>query len=98
MTAAVLHFASRFEPSPGGIWWEGRNEHIETYYTDPDLARLGAVALARLTPDVDIPAWFDYLDNRMPYGAVWVAVEVPADMTPQEVLALYQRVGASDTA
>lgn len=98
MTPAVLHYASRFAPSPGGIWWAGPNEHILTYYTDPDLARLGAVALARLKPDVDIEAWFEYLDNRMPYGATWVAVWVPEDTTPQEVLALHQRIGEKTAA
>ena len=98
MTPAVLHFASRFDASPGGIWWEGSNEHIQTYYTDPDLGRLGAVALARLRPDVDIPAWFDYLDNRMPYGPVWVAVTIPDGMTPQEVLAMHQRIGEKTVA
>ena len=97
-TPAVLHYASRFAPAPGGIWWAGPNEHIYTYYTDTDLARLGAVNLARLRPDVDIEAWFDYLDNRMPYGAVWVAVTVPDGMTPQEVLALHQRIGQTPAA
>jgi len=98
MTPAVLHFSSRFAQTPGGIWWSGSNEHIMTYYTDPDLARLGAVDLARLKPDVDAEAWFEYLDNRMPYGAVWVSVMIPDGMTPQEVLSMHQRIGEKTAA
>lgn len=90
-TPAVLHFASRFNDAPGGIWWAGPNEKISAYYTDNTLKQSGEYKIRGLMPDVDIDRYFDYLDGRMPYGEMWIRADVPEGVTPQELLRAHQK-------
>ena len=90
---AVLHYTSRYDKTPGGIWWHGPNEKIQSYYTDHYLEQTGLEHIRRLKPDVDIDQYFDYLDQRMPYGEVWIGVDIPEGVTPQEVLAAHTATG-----
>jgi hypothetical protein len=64
----------------------GQNENVLSYYTDPSLQSRGENQFLSLKPDVDYDAYFEYLNNKMPYGDTWQLVEIGDAESPKDFL------------